>query len=84
MTGVGIHKQSVGARNRVGTGLSYPWDRFLGSLKNKKFGHYAVPGNVLVYALLAISLPHLLSYEFIPCDASSIVFAFPFLFHSFT
>ncbi len=41
----GIYKQSIGARNRVGIGLSYqparlhslaelvPWNRFLGSLK---------------------------------------------------
>jgi hypothetical protein len=46
----GNFKQSMGARNRVGIGLSYrparlhslaelvPWDRFLGSLKVKKFG----------------------------------------------
>ncbi len=45
-----IFKQSKGARNRIGTGLSYrppklhrladliPWNRFLGSLKVKKFG----------------------------------------------
>ncbi len=44
-TGAGIFKQSMGARNRVGYGLSYrpsslqrlaeliPWNRFLGSLK---------------------------------------------------
>jgi hypothetical protein len=46
----GIFKQSMVARNRVGTGLSYrparlhilaelvPWNRFLDSLKVKKFG----------------------------------------------
>jgi hypothetical protein len=46
----GIFKQSMGARNRGGIGLSYrparlhslaelvPWNRFLGSLKVKKFG----------------------------------------------
>ncbi len=45
-----ILEQSMGARNRVGIGLSYwparlhrlaesvPWNRFLGSLKVKKFG----------------------------------------------
>jgi hypothetical protein len=42
----GIFKQSMGARNRVGIGLwerlqrmaeLIPWDRFLGSLKVKKF-----------------------------------------------
>ncbi len=45
-----IFKQSMGARNRGGIGLSYrparlhslaelvPWNRFLGSLKVKKFG----------------------------------------------
>ncbi len=45
ITSDGIFKQSVGARNRVGIGLSYrparlhsltelvPWNRFLGSLK---------------------------------------------------
>jgi hypothetical protein len=45
----GILKQSVGARNRVGIGLSYrparlhrlaetfPWNRFLGSIKVKKY-----------------------------------------------
>ncbi len=33
---------------------------------------------------LYMYLPHLLSYEFIPRDASSVVFAFPFLFPSFT
>jgi hypothetical protein len=44
-TSAGIFKQSMGARNRVGIGLSYrpdrlhrlaeliPWNRFLGSLK---------------------------------------------------
>jgi hypothetical protein len=47
---VGIFKQSMGTRNREGIGLSYrparllrlaesiPWNRFLGSLKVKKFG----------------------------------------------
>jgi hypothetical protein len=46
----GIFKQSMGARKRVGIRLSYrparlhrlaeliPWNRFLGSLKVKKFG----------------------------------------------
>ncbi len=46
----GIFKQSMGARNQVRKGLSYrparlhclaelvPWNRFLGSLKVKKFG----------------------------------------------
>ncbi len=46
----GIFKQSMGARNRVGIGMSYrpvrlhgraeliPRNRFLGSLKVKKFG----------------------------------------------
>jgi hypothetical protein len=46
----GIFKQSMGARNRVGIGLSYrparlrrlaeliPWNRFMGSIKVKKFG----------------------------------------------
>jgi hypothetical protein len=46
----GIFKHSLGARNRVGIGLSYrptrlhrllemiPWNRFLGSLKVLKFG----------------------------------------------
>jgi hypothetical protein len=46
----GIFKQSMGARNRVGIGLSYrparlhsvaelvPWNRFWGFLKVKKFG----------------------------------------------
>ncbi len=46
----GLFKQSMGARNRIGIGLSYrparlyavaeliPWNRFLGSLKVKKFG----------------------------------------------
>ncbi len=46
----GIFKQSMGARNRVGIGLSYrpvrlhmlaeliPWNRFLGLLKVQKFG----------------------------------------------
>jgi hypothetical protein len=46
----GIFKQSVGARNRVGIGLSYrparlhslaeivPWNQFLGSLKVLKIG----------------------------------------------
>jgi hypothetical protein len=46
----GIFKQSMGVRNQVGIGLSYrparlyshsdlvPWNRFLGSLKVKKFG----------------------------------------------
>jgi hypothetical protein len=45
MNSAGIFKQSMGARNRVGLGLSYrparlnipveffPWNRFLGSLK---------------------------------------------------
>jgi hypothetical protein len=49
-TCAGFFKQSVGARNRVGTELSYrparlrslaelvPWNRFLGSLKIEKFG----------------------------------------------
>jgi hypothetical protein len=48
-SGAGIFKQSIGARNRVVIGLSYrlarqhrlaeliPWNRFLGSLKVKKF-----------------------------------------------
>ncbi len=48
----GIFKQSMGARNRVGIGLSYqparlhsmaelvPWIRFLGSLKFKNSGSY--------------------------------------------
>ncbi len=47
---VGIIKHSMGARNRLGTGLSYrparlhrlveliPWNRFLGALEVKKFG----------------------------------------------
>jgi hypothetical protein len=46
----GIFKQSMGARNRLGMGLSYwparlhspaelvPWNRFLDSLKVQKFG----------------------------------------------
>jgi hypothetical protein len=46
----GIFKQSMGSRNRVGSVLSHgparlhslaelvPWNRFLGSLKVKKFG----------------------------------------------
>jgi hypothetical protein len=46
----GIFKQSIGARNQLGIGLSYrparlhslaelvPWNRFMGSLKIKKFG----------------------------------------------
>jgi hypothetical protein len=50
----GIFKQSLGARNRVGIGLSYrpvrlhslasfvPWNRFWGSLKVQKFGLYFV------------------------------------------
>jgi hypothetical protein len=49
---VGIFKQSMGARNRVGIRLSYrpaslhrlaefiPWNRFLGSIKVKKFELY--------------------------------------------
>ncbi len=49
-TFAGIFKQSMGARNRVGIGLSYrlarlhrlvvliPWNRFLGSLKFKNTG----------------------------------------------
>ncbi len=49
-TCAGIFRQSMGARNWVGIGLSYrpdrlhslaelvPWNRFLGSLKVKKFG----------------------------------------------
>ena len=48
----GIFKQSMGARNRVGIGLSYrpaklhslaelvPWNRFLGFLKVLKFGFW--------------------------------------------
>jgi hypothetical protein len=48
--GAGIFKQSVGARNRLGIGLSYrpsrlhrmveliPWNLFLGSLKVKNSG----------------------------------------------
>jgi hypothetical protein len=47
----GILEQSMGARNRVGIGLSHrparlhrlaesiPWNRFLGSLKVKKYRH---------------------------------------------
>jgi hypothetical protein len=50
MSSAGIFKQSMGARNREGLGLSYrparlcslaelvPWNRFLGSLKFKNSG----------------------------------------------
>jgi hypothetical protein len=50
----GIFKQSAGARNRVGIGLLYRparldrlaelilWNRFLGSLKVKKFGLWSL------------------------------------------
>jgi hypothetical protein len=50
LSSAGIFKQSMGARNRVGIGLWYrlarlhilaelvPWNRFLGSLKDLKFG----------------------------------------------
>ena len=54
-------EQSMGSRNRVGTGLSYrparlhslselvPWNRFLGSLKVYKFGlcFQAIPYKVI-------------------------------------
>ncbi len=63
MTSGGIFKQSMGARNRVGLGLSYrparlqrpaemvPWNRFLGSLKVKKFGSDL---NLIIYSLLLV------------------------------
>jgi hypothetical protein len=51
LTVLKFFKQTLGARNRVGIGLSYlparlhtslvelvPWNRFLGSLKVSKFG----------------------------------------------
>ncbi len=52
LASAGIFKQSMGARNRLGMGLSYrparlqvhslaelvPWNRFMGSLKVEKFG----------------------------------------------
>ncbi len=58
-------KQSMGARNRIGIGLSYrpdrlhrlaeliPWNRFLGSFKVEKFGLRNEPRTVATLALIA-------------------------------
>ncbi len=67
MYSAGICKQSMGARNREGIGLSYrtarlysqpelvPWNRFLGSLKVKKFGLCTLYSTVYLSLTLVIA-----------------------------
>jgi hypothetical protein len=93
----GIFKQSMGARNRVGIGLSHwptrlhglaeliPWNRFLGSLKVKKFGLSSFPFNCWVTtSTLASSwfyffkilplFPHIRTMKIGDCFSSSKLF----------
>jgi hypothetical protein len=84
----GIFKQSMGARNRVGIGLSYrtarlnrmaelvPWNRFLGSLKFKNSG--SACGHLHRHALLPGQPPE--AYQYSPLKGNRRRASLSFLF----